>query len=82
MSNISVIGGSGFIGTSLTQILLDSGKSVEILDRKESANFPHLWKEVDIRNIDEIRRNLSEDTDVIVNLAAEHPRRRNADFSL
>jgi len=72
MSNISVIGGSGFIGTSLAQIFLDSNHSVEILDKQESGKFPHLWKEVDIRDIDAIRRNLSKYTDVIVNLAAEH----------
>ncbi|WP_225321236.1 NAD-dependent epimerase/dehydratase family protein [Rhizosphaericola mali] len=67
---ITVIGGSGFIGTNLVEVLKDNFQ-VKIVDKQMSHFFPELTTIADICNIDELR-NAIEPTDIIVNLAAEH----------
>lgn len=69
--NISVIGGSGFIGTHLVKKLLQAGHTVTILDKVRSEAFPELSQLGDVRKIDDVLKSLA-GADVIYNLAAEH----------
>lgn len=70
MRRISVIGGSGFIGTNLCQRLADRQIPFEIVDLKMSGRFPEKTKIADIRDKDALRAAI--DGDVVVNLAAVH----------
>lgn len=47
---ITIIGGSGFVGTRLTKRLLAAGHSVKIADKRKSVTYPELWVRCDIRN--------------------------------
>ena len=47
---ITVIGGSGFVGTRLVKRLLASGHTVKIADKRKSVAYPDLWVRCDIRN--------------------------------
>ena len=47
---ITIIGGSGFVGTRLTKRLLAAGHSVKIADKRRSVTYPELWVRCDIRN--------------------------------
>jgi nucleoside-diphosphate-sugar epimerase len=72
MKNISVIGGSGFIGTSLLRRLqkndlLDS----KIIDKAPSNTFPDLVTLSDVRSVEQLKESIL-DGSLIVNLAAEH----------
>lgn len=67
---ITVIGGSGFIGTNLVEVLKDVYE-VKIVDKQKSHFFPELTTIADICDIDALRKAI-EPTDIIVNLAAEH----------
>ena len=68
---IHVVGGSGFIGTSLVRLLLSQNIDVEIFDKNLSADFPKLTSIGDVRNLDDLRNSITENS-VIINLAAEH----------
>ena len=48
--NISIIGGSGFVGTRLVKRLLDAGYTVKIADKRKSVTYPDLWVRCDVRN--------------------------------
>jgi GlcNAc-P-P-Und epimerase len=67
---ISVIGGSGFVGTSLCRNLAKKQQNFEIIDLKVSNQFPEKCKIADVRDIDSLRKAIS--GDVVVNLAAVH----------
>ncbi|MCR4631154.1 MAG: NAD(P)-dependent oxidoreductase [Treponema sp.] len=47
---ITVIGGSGFVGTRLVKRILESGHTVIIADKRKSVAYPELWVRCDIRN--------------------------------
>ena len=47
---ITIIGGSGFVGTRLTKRLLDAGYTVKIADKRKSVTYPELWVRCDVRN--------------------------------
>lgn len=47
---ITIIGGSGFVGTRLTKRLLDAGYTVKIADKRKSVTYPDLWVRCDVRN--------------------------------
>ena len=66
--NITLVGGSGFIGTRLCFRLLDSGHTFNIIDKSPSHHFNEKV------SISDIRFPVSTilDSDVLVNLAAEH----------
>ncbi len=68
MSEIAIIGGSGFVGSLLTSKLNKS--SVRIFDKNESPFFNDITSIVDIRNYDEL--NFNTKTKSVVLLAAEH----------
>jgi len=69
--NISIIGGSGFIGTNLTTHLLFLGHTVKILDKKESSKYPIFWVFADVCKPNTLEKPLA-DSEVVINLAAEH----------
>lgn len=50
---ITIIGGSGFVGTRLAKRLLEAGHTVRIADKRKSVAYPELWQRVDIRNAPE-----------------------------
>lgn len=69
---INIIGGSGFIGTRLSQRLNhNSGGDFLIIDKKLSKLFPENTAIADVTLIDSLRGAITEGA-VIVNLAAEH----------
>ena len=70
LEKITVLGGSGFVGTSLCQLLKDKQKNFEIIDLKISKKFPDNCKVGDVRDIDSLRRVIS--GQILINLAAIH----------
>ena len=50
MTEISVMGGSGFIGTRLCEIIKDNKVDFKILDIVRSQSFPGKCEMVDITN--------------------------------
>ena len=67
-NSVTIIGGSGFLGTFLIKELLEY--NVHNLDKNPSHFFNHLTEIGDIRNMNEIK--ISKDVKCIVLLAAEH----------
>ena len=51
VKKISIIGGSGFVGTNLSRLLASKQKDFEIIDIKVSNQFPEKCKIADIRDI-------------------------------
>lgn len=72
MKSVSVIGGSGFIGTRLVQRLIRSQRlNITIIDKVPSRAFPHLTTLSDVRSPDQLEKTIVAES-IIVNLAAEH----------
>jgi nucleoside-diphosphate-sugar epimerase len=67
---ISVIGGSGFVGTNLCRQLAFKQQDFEIIDLKMSRQFPEKCKIADVRDVETLRNTIT--GDVVVNLAAVH----------
>ena len=67
---ITVIGGSGFVGTNLCRQLAMKQQDFEIIDLKISNQFPEKCKIADVRDIATLRETIT--GDVVVNLAAVH----------
>ena len=67
---ITIIGGSGFVGTNLCRQLAAKQRNFEIIDLKMSNQFPEKCKIGDVRDIESLRRSIT--GDVVVNLAAVH----------
>lgn len=67
---ITVIGGSGFVGTNLCRQLALKQQDFEIIDLKMSIQFPELCKIADVRDADSLRVAIT--GDLVVNLAAVH----------
>src|SRR6478672_2974951 len=67
---IITIGGSGFIGTYLIQLLQPEYRLVNI-DKHNSVAFPHLTSIADIRNYDKLLTAI-QPADWVILLAAEH----------
>ena len=71
MSNkITVIGGSGFVGTNLCRELALKQQEFEIIDLLISNQFPDKCKVADVRDIISLREAIT--GNVVVNLAAVH----------
>lgn len=67
---ITIIGGSGFVGTNLCRQLELNQQDFEIIDLKVSNQFPDKCKISDVRDADSLRETIT--GDVVVNLAAVH----------
>lgn len=67
---VTLIGGSGFIGTTLARQLVDAHE-VRIIDIRPSVSFPGLVSHADVRDCDSLLRELRE-TEAVYLLAAEH----------
>ena len=67
---ITIIGGSGFIGSSLARILTNFNIDFEILDVKKSELFPDKTKIVNVRNLEDLKNSIT--GEIVVNLAAIH----------
>ena len=67
---ITVIGGSGFVGTNLCRQLALKQQDFEIIDLKMSNQFPEKCKIADVRDAQTLRNTIT--GDVVVNLAAVH----------
>jgi GlcNAc-P-P-Und epimerase len=68
---IVILGGSGFIGTRLVQLLAKQRVPVRIGDLRESETFAQFWTECDVTDQRSLRGAVG-DASVIINLAAEH----------
>ena len=69
--DVLVIGGSGFIGSRLIEVLTGQGHRVRNLDLRTSARFGELTSIGDVRDIAAVEQ-AAHGCDAIVNLAAEH----------
>ena len=67
---ITVIGGSGFVGTSLCCLLSLKQQDFEIIDLRMSNRFPGKCKIGDVRDLESLRETIT--GDVVMNLAAVH----------
>ena len=67
---LSIIGGSGFIGTHLCKQLETLNIDFEIVDLKVSNDYPKKTIVADIRNLKTLRQSIN--GDVIIHLAAVH----------
>jgi nucleoside-diphosphate-sugar epimerase len=69
---VTIVGGSGFIGTRLCKRLISSDLySIGIVDKVESIFYPNITTLSDVRYFDELSRSIPEHS-LIINLAAEH----------
>ena len=69
-NKITVIGGSGFVGTNLCRQLSLKQQDFEIIDLKMSNQFPEKCKIADVCDAETLRNTIT--GDVVVNLAAVH----------
>ncbi len=67
---VSIIGGSGFIGTSLCSLLKKNKISFEIIDIKKSLKFPAHFRFADVRDSRALTKIIT--GNILVNLAAVH----------
>ena len=70
VQKITIIGGSGFVGTNLCRQLLAKQCDFEIIDLKMSNQFPEKCKIGDVRDLDSLRNQIT--GSIIINLAAVH----------
>lgn len=68
---IGVIGGSGFIGAALVEVLREQGHAVRIIDIERSARHPELWTAADVRDRAALEQ-ACRGCEVLYNLAAVH----------
>jgi len=72
MLNLTVIGGSGFIGSRLINCLKEAGGvTCKNVDIRQSPWFPEMTTIGDVRSQEDMNREL-EGTDIVVLLAAQH----------
>lgn len=67
---ITVIGGSGFVGTNLCRALALKQQDFEIIDLNVSREFPERCKIADVRDLQSLRASIT--GDIVINLAAVH----------
>jgi nucleoside-diphosphate-sugar epimerase len=71
MNRVAIIGGSGFIGSSLCKLFTQKKTEFHILDIKKSDTFPDKFNFADVRSADDLYKTLNFSS-IIINLAAEH----------
>lgn len=69
-NKITVIGGSGFVGTNLCKYLAAKNIDFEIVDLRLSNLFPQKTQIADIRDLDTLRKTVT--GDIVIHLAAVH----------
>lgn len=71
--NITLIGGSGFVGTRLLGLLAEQPEKYTLrnIDKRQSHFFPHVTQLADVRDAEALREKIA-GSDVVVLLAAEH----------
>ncbi len=71
--NITLIGGSGFVGTRLLGLLGEQPEKYTLrnIDKQQSHFFPHVTQLADVRDAKALREKIA-GSDVVVLLAAEH----------
>ena len=70
MTKLTIIGGSGFVGTNFCRYLSKRQIDFEIVDIKPSKRFPEHCKIGDVRDLSSLRETVT--GNVVVNLAAVH----------
>ena len=68
---VCIVGGSGFIGTRLSQRLTKTSQQFNIVDKAPSRAFPGHIQFADVRSLDALRQSIP-DNAPLINLAAEH----------
>ena len=68
---IALIGGSGFVGSALSKLLIRNQFIISIFDIKQNPDFYEFTSIVDVRDLKELNIRIN-NIDVIINLAAEH----------
>jgi nucleoside-diphosphate-sugar epimerase len=68
---ITVVGGSGFIGSRLCRLLYAEKVEFKIVDKTKSELYPTLTKLADVRSLVALEDAISNDS-ILINLAAEH----------
>ncbi|MCX7655716.1 MAG: NAD-dependent epimerase/dehydratase family protein [Treponemataceae bacterium] len=68
---LTIIGGSGFIGSRLCALLQKNNIDFIIVDKNQSPFFPEKVRIADIRDVNTLQ-NVIEPCDCLINLAAEH----------
>jgi nucleoside-diphosphate-sugar epimerase len=72
MNKVTVVGGSGFVGSRLVRRLKTHGIfDCRIVDKSPSTDFPEIATIGDVRSIEDLRSSIV-DGSTIINLAAEH----------
>lgn len=69
--HVSIIGGSGFIGTALSSLFIETKTDYINFDIKKSLRYPGNHRFCDVTDAESLRGCIQH-TDVIINLAAEH----------
>lgn len=67
---IAVIGGSGFVGTRLIELIKNS-QEITNIDKQQSSFFQNMTHIADVRDVEAMKKELK-GADVVVLLAAEH----------
>ena len=68
---ISIVGGSGFIGSRLSTLLKRDAIDFKIVDKVISGTFPNQTVLADVRSVEALESAISEKV-ILINLAAEH----------
>jgi nucleoside-diphosphate-sugar epimerase len=72
MQKISIIGGSGFIGSRLCNRLRNRGYEFFLVDKNISQEFKDHTFLADVRDLKKLDTSISKECSLIINLAAEH----------